>query len=446
MEHPYIFSADGQTQARNNVTAFSNTCKRRFGELASCLLNGYAELPVLEQPLKVWKNALAAEALLFPPEKRLASPFIGFLSSDTKPGGLAMPDYGTLQPFPAVAVLFPMASQGTTPPQFGRIWVFGKDAQGRLPPEIAFPLEDADSLMELAERQGMRLYADIGDAQGCDGTSWQLAAALAMDALREEDLDYRIRLASEWIVTGELSQSARIRAVDIGNKVQLDIDGKRTWIIPENSKKSFDTALKKHCSGEVHYHAVRTLDEAYDILKETRITREPREWWPVSTFDNPLILHTLLTKEPLTVNAILGESKPCELHLWPMKEAKEKATQWKKDLSAKYPRLTSVIHEELLSGETEQVMKRLREVLESATPAEGQFFDISDGTYLVQSMITALAKNMGFKIICRDTPDRPFIKVWYARHTQHFCELTPRQPLTQKRPLIRPLTIPNEEM
>ena len=446
MEHPYIFSEAGQTQARNNATAFSNTCKRRFGDAASHLLMPEAEWPVCEKPLKVWKNTLAAEVLLFPPEERIDLPFIGLLASETKPGGPAMPDYGTLQPFPAAAVLFPMASQGAAMPQFGRIWAFGKDAQGRLPPEIAFPLEGADSLMELAERQGMRLYADIGEAQICDGKSWQLAAVLAMDALREEDWDYRIRLASEWIVTGELDLSVRVRAVEIGNKVTLSADCKRTWIIPQDSKTCFDAALKKHGESELHYHAVRTLDEAYDILKENRITREKEEKWPRSTFDEPLILHTLLTRVPLTVNAILGECKPCELHLWPMKEAKGQANHWKKNLSTKYPRLPIVTHEELLGGETEQVMKGVREALNSTYSAECQFFDISDGTYLVQSMITALAKNMGCKIICRDTPDQPFIKVWYARHTQHFCELIPRKPLPEKRSLITPPTIVNDEM
>lgn len=434
MENPYIFSEAGQAQAKNNATAFSNTGKRRFGEVASCLIKGYTDWPVCEKPLKIWKNALAAEALLFPPERRLAPPFIGFLSSDCKPIGQAMPDYGTLLPFPAAVTLFPMASSKAAMPQFGRIWVFGKDAQGALPREIAFPLENACSILDSAERQGMRLYADIGEAYGCDGTSWQLAAALAMDALREEDCDYSIRLASEWIVTGELDPSARVRAVDIGNKVILSTDCKRTWIIPQESKSSFDDERLEHCSGEVHYHAVKTLEEVYDHLKETRIMREPRERWPVSTFDNPLMLHTLLAKESLTVNAILGECKPCELHLWPMKEAKDQATQWKIDLKAKYPRLPIVIHEELLGDEIEPVLKRLRETLEFAAPPESQFFDISDGTYLVQSMITALAKSMGFKVICRDTPDSPFIKVWYARHSQHFCELIPQKSLAEKRP------------
>lgn len=445
MEHPYIFSETGQTQARNNAIAFSNTCKSRFGEAASCLIKGYAKWPFCEKPLMVWKNALSVEALLFPPERRLDPPFIGFLSSDCKPIGSAMPDYDTLLPFPAAAVLFPMASQGAAMPQFGRIWAFGKDAQGRLPPEIAFPLESADSLMELAERQGMRLYADIGEAQICDGKSWQLAAVLAMDALREEDLDYRIRLASEWIVTGELDLSVRVRAVEIGNKVTLSADCKRTWIIPQDSKTRFDAALKKHGESEVHYHAVRTLEEAYDVLRETRITREPRETWPLSTFNAPIILHTLLTREPYTITAIIGECKPCELHLWTM-EGIEQAAHCKKALLAKHPRLPIVIHEELLGVETEQVMKRLHEVLKSSNPLVPILFDISDGTYLVQSMITALAKNMGFKIICRDIPDHPFIKVWYASHTQHFCELIPRQSLSQKRPLIRSLTIPNDEM
>ncbi len=331
-------------------------------------------------------------------------------------------------------------------PQFGRIWAFGKDAQGRLPPEIAFPLENEGSILESAKRQGMRLYADIGEAQGCDGTSWQLAASLAMDALREEDSDYSIRLASEWIVTGELDTSVHVRAVDIGNKVMLSTDCKRTWIIPQESKNLFDCEIQKKCSGEVHYHAVRKIEEAYDLLKENRITREPRERWPRSTFDGPLILHTLLTREPLTVNAIMGESKPCKLHLWPMKEAKEQAPRWKKDLSEKYPRLPIDIHEDLLGDEAEQISKRLRETLESAAPTECQYFDVSDGTYLVQSMITALAKTMGFKIICRDTPDQPFIKVWYNRHTQHFCELIPLQSLSKKRPVIITPVTANDEI
>jgi len=446
MGNPYIFSEAGQTQARNNALAFSNTCKRKFGEVASCLTKGYSEWPFCEKPLKVWKNALAAEALLFPPERRLDPPFIGFLSADCKPIGPAMPTYGILQPFPTAAVLFPMASQGAAMPQFGRLWAFGKDAQGRLPPEIAFPLENAGCILESAERQGMRLYADIGEAQGCDGTSWQLAASLAMDALREEDSDYSIRLASEWIVTGELDAAVHVRAVDIGNKVMLSTDCKRTWIIPQESKNLFDCEIQKKCSGEVHYHAVRKIEEAYDLLKENCITREPRERWPRSAFDGPLILHTLLTREPLTLNAIMGECKPYKLHLWPLKEAKDHAQQCKKDLSAKYPRLPIEIHEELLSDETEQALKRLRETLGSDAQAECLFFDISDGTYLVQSMITALAKSMGFKIICRGTPDQPFIKVWYTRHTQHFCELIPSQSLSKKRPLIIPSLIARDEI
>ncbi|MEI7946964.1 MAG: hypothetical protein WCJ02_09715, partial [bacterium] len=61
-------------------------------------------------------------------------------------------------------------------------------------------------------------------------------------------------------------------------------------------------------------------------------------------------------------------------------------------------------------------------------------------------MITALAKSMGFKIICRDTSDHPFIKVWYHRHTQHFCELIPRKPLSKKRPPVIPPTMSNDEI
>ncbi|MEI7948383.1 MAG: hypothetical protein WCJ02_16895, partial [bacterium] len=253
MQDPYIF-ADGLEQARNDVPTFSNTCKRRFGEAASCLMRGYREWPVCAKPLTVWQSSLASEALLFPPERREQPPFIGFLSSECKPIGSTMPDYGTLFTFPSAAALFPMAGRRAQTPQFGRIWVFGKDDTGKLPPESHFPLEDSGDMLGLAEQQGVRLYAEIGDAEGCDGKSWQLAAALAMDALCEEDFDYRIRLASEWIVTGELDQSGCIRKVDIGNKVALGTDCERTWLIPQYSQTRFDAEILKSGTGEVHYY------------------------------------------------------------------------------------------------------------------------------------------------------------------------------------------------
>ncbi|MDD4019814.1 MAG: hypothetical protein PHV28_17940, partial [Kiritimatiellae bacterium] len=219
MEHPYIFDrARGISEAANEPALFLTQSMKRFGETAERLRCGYSGWPLMSSSRAVWRNALAAEALLFPPAYRQNNPpFTGFVTDAAKPGGDAMPDYGVMKRFPAAAALFPMS--GNTP-RNGRVWAVGPDCGGDLPPALPLKLGGSEDVLADAEQRRIRLYVETGEGNGCDftGKSWHLAAHMAMDALLEDDLEYRIRLASEWLITGEVNRAGRVMGVGIKNK------------------------------------------------------------------------------------------------------------------------------------------------------------------------------------------------------------------------------------
>jgi hypothetical protein len=266
-----------------------------------------------------------------------------------------------------------------------------------------------------------------------------------MDALNESDAHYRIRLASRYIVTGELSGGNQIRSVKIGNKLDLSLDCPRTWIIPHDVIENFKNASIELTGSVVDHQPARTLGEVYDVLKPDRIVSEGLKPWPHSKNDNPLILHALLTKDSIPVRSVIKNCYPSELHLWVTKDRDSVKECINTLVSEVYKYKMRVrIHDELVCHEPEQASKRLCEVVKSLNSVENQLFDISDASYFHQTLITGLAKRMGFKIICRDSADQAFHQYWYDRHIQYYCELISPKSIPRRSDRNIPSTLEKE--
>ena len=421
MEHPYIFSGAGISQAANEPALFHTHSMKNFGETAERLRCGYSDWPVMSSSRAVWRNALAAEALLFQPAYRQGNPpFTGFVTDDARPGGEAMPEYGVMKRFPAAATLFPMS--GDTP-RIGRVWAVGRNRSGDLPPALPLKLDGSENVLAVAEHHRVRLYIETGEGDGCmvRGTSWHLAARMAMDALLEDDLEYRIRLASEWLITGECSSAGRVMGVGVKNKPLCGLDSRRRWLVPDASANLFVQASKEHGAGDVLYTTVGTLGQALDVVKGCVAKRRDDELWPVEV----AVLHALVGPDTGSLFDALKQMRVIELHLWPLED-----TVGLDDLCGTLrnllPRTTVYVQARLPECDLAKASKDLRTHFSTHPPKGLVLFNISCGTWLVQSAIEAQARHFGFQLVYQKAENRAFVKVWHERHAPQMCRLVPR--------------------
>ena len=427
MEHPYIFSGAGISQAANEQASFHTQSMKRFGEAAERLRCGYSGWPVMSSSSAVWRNALAAEALLFPPAYRQNNPpFTGFVTDDARPGGDTMPAYGVMKRFPAAAALFPMSGDN---PRIGRVWAVGADPDGDLPPALPLKLEGSEDVLSVDKQQRFRLYVETGESASCvvTGKSWHLAARMAMDALLEDDLEYRIRLASEWLITGEVNRAGRVIGVGIKNKPLCGLDSRRRWLVPDASAERFVREAKACDIRDVLYTLVGTFGQALDAVEGCVAKRCPDEPWPAEVS----VMHALVGSDTGSIFSALKQVRVRELHLWPLEESG--------DLEALCGNLRKLlplrgvhIQARLSDCGWESAGKAVRAHF-AAHPPEGEvLFNLSGGTWLVQSAVEAQARHFGFQLIYQTDADKAFVKVWHERHAPQICRLVSRRPVLGK--------------
>jgi hypothetical protein len=427
MEHPYIFTGAGISQAANDPTSFNTQCMKRFGEAAERLRCGYSDWPVMSSSRAVWRNALAAEALSFPPAYRQHNPpFTGFVEDDARPGGDSMPEYGVMKRFPAAAALFPMSGPR---PRIGRVWAFGATRNGDLPPASLLKLEGSEDVLAVAEQQRVRLYAETGAGGGSvvTGKSWHLAAHMAMDALLEDDLEYRIRLATEWLITGKVNRAGRVMGVGVKNKPLCGLDSRRRWLVPDASAERFVREAKACGVPDALYTPVGTRGQALDAVKGCVAKRRDDEQWPVEV----AAMHALVGSDTGSLFAALKQVRVKELHLWPLEESGDLDAVCG-TLRKLLPRTVVHVQTRLPDCDLEKPGKAVRAHF-AAHPPEGLvLFNVSGGTWLVQSAVEAQARHFGFQLVYQKAENKAFVKVWYERHAPQICRLVPRQPIFGK--------------
>lgn len=179
---------------------------RSFGQLS--MLSELPSLPPIQAAarelpgglISTWRSCIAAELLLrhnagkaIPTEWRETFADAAPLFNDSKLSDML--DTAT------ACCMFPLANP-KGPSSCGIAWV----QQGTVPV----------------------LVADV-ERQDWNGDSWQLAAALARQALDSGSSEIIQKLATDWIATGTC-EGNRIGPVELGNKLELDT--RRNWIIP----------------------------------------------------------------------------------------------------------------------------------------------------------------------------------------------------------------------
>jgi hypothetical protein len=426
MGHPYLFG-EGRKDGRRRVGAdpadeprFRMRSLNEFGKTADWLRT-HSDWPTIESGCRTdyWRDALAAEALLYRPEYRQQNPpFTGFITEDARPGGASMSAYAEMKRFPAAAALFPLASDGTNPPAIARIWAVGADATGCMPPAAATPfaLEGAEEIREVADHRQIRLYADLPAHVEITGRSWHLAAYLAIDALLADDLDYTIRLASEWILTGEVV-GERIKPVVITNKTLCALSSRRRWIIPHGNENNFRDAQKVY-NTEHPYTTVRTLDEAFESVRNHRFIQRPDERWPRTSE----ALHALLGQSVQPILEILAHTRTRDLYLWPIIglgdiEARKRA------IMERFPNIRILVMPALPGADLEQAERTLQRHFALHAEHRAILFSNAGGSWPVQHVFASQARSCNAPIIAQASEAGAFVKVWRNRFATLFCKL-----------------------
>lgn len=331
-----------------------------------------------------------------------------------------MPAYAAMKRFPAAAALFPLASEGTTPPAIVRIWAVGADADDRMPPaaDTPFNLEGAETILEDAKQHHVRLYADLPQDCQVGGRSWQLAAALAMDALMADDLDYTIRLASQWILTGEVA-GARILSVGIKNKPLCGLSNKRCWMIPEADENVFVNAQKSY-NTELPYTIVRTLNDAVERVGEPRFVRQKDERWPTTIS----ALHALVGHSIQPVLDILAHTCARNLYLWPI-HGNGNIETWRVEIQKRYPGICIRVMPDLPSDDLERADATLKIHFASQTGQRDTLLCIAGGAWPVQHTVALQARSCNATVVSRVPETGTFVKIWWNRFATRYCRLNP---------------------
>lgn len=106
------------------------------------------------------------------------------------------------------------------------------------------------------------------------GNSCLLALNLAIKAAESDNAEYKRYLSKDWIITGDVNESERIKSVELGKKLSLST--KRTWLIPiENIKQvSPETASNKTI------RSADTIEAAWNHITGRGVKSSGEEKWP----------------------------------------------------------------------------------------------------------------------------------------------------------------------
>lgn len=172
-----------------------------------------------------WRALLAAELLLSLASGRAVAGSWRELLDATPVFGSGSPTLRTLSECRCAAAVFPLDDRGARP-QCAQIWLIDG-----LPTDSRDHRPLLASVAPVPSATRIYLFPSRPPAQAIQGRSWFLAAALARRALEPAtDPEVRARLASRWIVTGDVCGQDEIRRVELGSKLALRT--RRSWMVP----------------------------------------------------------------------------------------------------------------------------------------------------------------------------------------------------------------------
>ena len=313
---------------RRHASVFAEWLGSEGGFPAETLAKASAGLA--EEVASAWQTAVAEEWLVarncgfadepIPVFLRVAQPF---------PSGPALPDLVSLR---AAAAIIPLDRQphGAS----ARVWVV-EDLENKLADFPGAALEGSNDHFPAAGRY--RLFISGCDPAKVDGPSWQLGALLARETLEKSHPTALRKLASKWIITGQVSvQKAgdpwSVESVGLGAKSKLlqgKRDGGRNWLLPAANERPAEgdfAELASRAAGRLHF--ARTVADAWGHLTGEGTHLAPDQLWPADCEE----IHGFVSDAQGPFLALILQTMPKTLVLWITPTMKDQAAELKEAL------------------------------------------------------------------------------------------------------------------
>ncbi len=293
-----------------------------FGEIASATSLTAESLP--KNPTDALLDSLVAEYMIAPAGTSAQAVLKTYLTALEKVGrtlrffglrdtGLSLESLATAT---ISCAMFPIAtSQGR--PLIGRIWcvLARKGKKDLILERFMGPALDGDGVLA-GFNANKHFIADIVSPPNTKivGRSWLAAAHLAeLAASGEADQQTRLRLARDFIVTGDVDRSTRLLPVAIGNKLMTCRNNKsREWIIAHGSA-DFTEALGTWNDGlPPRYTDCENVNAAFRYVAGYSIRPGERIAWPKDIAEMHILVGGSIA--PGLVSVLL--THPHRLHLW----------------------------------------------------------------------------------------------------------------------------------
>ncbi len=349
---------------------------------------------------EAWRGIVAREMLLAAQWTDPARVKAGAtaLENATRPFGEGNPTLVELLGLPVAAALVPLLVPGGkgSPAQ---VWLV--QARPKSEPNFAHYGLKSPAYLKLSPNLGFH-WVQGSDRAEVDGQSWELAAALASNALAREDRAAAVRrLAGGWIVTGEIHAENRVSYVAIGNKPELaaGVTG-RGWLLPEENADSITPAFERASRGRLRF--ANTLEQAVATVFEDERTLidRPEKWSQgidtLHMFTTPLLgalVASAIWSKPKTI--VVWTSKGVERLksvLMPVLEELKKTMGWEIEPRDVDDERVEKVEEDLLSHGT----------LNGEEKCEGLLFNVTGGTLLMRIAAVHVARlNPALRLVYR---------------------------------------------
>jgi hypothetical protein len=300
------------------------------------------------------------------------------------------------------AVLIPVATPNGERAAFAQVWAFNKHAWPDWKQACERCLDEPAGLDSLAAGQ-LGILVLPPTQQKLVGTSWQLAAALAIEFSQNEN-GAAIQLARRWVVTGAVDEGpANIRSrsvlqVSLACKRQLAREVlQRNWLVPAGNLADVTPEWEAQLAGRLYY--ARDVESAMAQIEGRGYVSGENLDWNVADLTHPVSAQCFASDALGPMLATFLWTQPAEIRIWTSATMAGAAGQLRKaclDLREEYlPSIPSDDAIEVVNIDDNDLLKIRRTLLEDPHIGEGlgpSLFNLTGGNLLMRVALLDLAR------------------------------------------------------
>lgn len=238
------------------------------------------------------------------------------------------------------------------------------------------------------------LSSDFRPLEALDGNSWQLAAALAQQAMTFPK--HRRALACDWLVTGKVSQE-QVEAVAICSKDKLFNLSKRHVLVPNANLADLQDSQDK-----TDLHGVASTHQAWMLVSGQGVDKPMSISLPDS---DSLDLQILIGEAITPILAVMFLLNPHHATLWHSDKTQEQA-KLVRDVLAKIPEFRGTVEiAPMDSHDLQRAYKDIEPQKNARNP--GRVFVITGGNRLMGIAAQLVAQAYQNLLVYRDLDAKP---------------------------------------